>query len=688
MNRLLDIRSIFRLSIIALCLHVTLPGFAQEAAPQENAQEAAETTPAAPQEAAPEERRAERSVAERISELRARIAENEKLLEENQQRIDDPEGEYVRAEEAFHAIDEEYNEKRRTIERLREEEKTQEADALQERFEDIQNRRKLARDRFDLAIQERQALQQQVTSLQQQIQRDREALERLLSPPATQPVASPPATVPDSPPAPPADTQAESPPAPTAPEAPTAPSAPTTVTEPATETAPPSPPVRQEVAEAQERLQVAEAEVAVAEAEVRSIEEQIAEIEHDIAQQQTLVETARARRDNARDTVQAMTERVQRLSTEGAPQAEISETWSQIADARRRQRQAEQEVTEQVNRLNRRQTRLAELQAERIEAMQEAERLRIDAEKAREQAERIQNPLSVDNILRFLVEKGPQVVGIVLGVLFLLWLTRFLRNRIMAFIAKRCERGSAVERENRAKTLADVFQNTATILIVVGGVLMSLEVLGVPIAPLLGGAAVVGLAIAFGAQNLIRDYFTGFMILLENQYGVNDVVKICGIGGLVERVTLRVTVLRDLEGVAHFIPNGQITTVSNMTHVWSRALFDIGVAYKEDVDQVMDVLMDLGRQIRKDPNFSWLILDDPQMLGVDAFGDSAIIIKFFIKTRPLQQWTVKRELNRRIKKRFDELGIEIPFPHRTVFHRVEREEEGLSRLAGGPPSDV
>ncbi len=220
-------------------------------------------------------------------------------------------------------------------------------------------------------------------------------------------------------------------------------------------------------------------------------------------------------------------------------------------------------------------------------------------------------------------------------------------------------------------------------MIYIGGTLMILDEAEIPIAPLLGGAAVFGLAVAFGAQNLIRDFFYGFMILLENQYKLNDVIKIGDMAGQVERISLRMTALRDLEGNVHFIPNGQINAVTNMTHGWSRALFDVGVAYKEDVDRVMEVLTDLGRQLRRDPNFGPLILEDLTMLGVDALADSAVVIKFYIKTRPLQQWTIKRELLRRIKNRFDDLGIEIPFPHRTIYHRgIDGQEiEGLVERA-------
>ncbi len=129
------------------------------------------------------------------------------------------------------------------------------------------------------------------------------------------------------------------------------------------------------------------------------------------------------------------------------------------------------------------------------------------------------------------------------------------------------------------------------------------------------------------------------------------------------------TVLRDLEGVVHFIPHSQVSTVSNLTHGWSRVVMDVGVAYREDVDRVMDVLMDLAREMRDDEDFGPRMLGEPEMLGVNALGDSAVVIRFLVKTRPLKQWEVKRELLRRIKNRFDKLGIEIPFPHRTLYHR-------------------
>jgi small conductance mechanosensitive channel len=183
--------------------------------------------------------------------------------------------------------------------------------------------------------------------------------------------------------------------------------------------------------------------------------------------------------------------------------------------------------------------------------------------------------------------------------------------------------------------------------------------------------AAVGLAVAFGAQNLIKDYFSGFVMLLENQYMLNDTVRIGDMTGQVERITLRMTVLRDASGVVHFIPNGTINSVSNETHGWSRALIEVGVAYKENIDHVIAVLTDLARQLRLDKTFGPLILEEATVPSVDALGDSAVVLKFAIKTKPNQHIPVKREFLRRVKNRFDELGIELPYPHRTLYHRTE-----------------
>ncbi len=319
------------------------------------------------------------------------------------------------------------------------------------------------------------------------------------------------------------------------------------------------------------------------------------------------------------------------------------------------------------------QTELTTLQSEQNTAQRDADAKKHAAELAEDRIAQLQNPFRPRNIVQWLFHHGPRLVLIAVGMLIFHRLSRVLSRRAVRLMAQTgtAKRGTHQDRENRAQTLVGVFNSALSLLVLGGGSLMILDEVGIPIVPLMGGAAVLGLAVAFGAQNLIKDYFSGFMVLLEDQYGINDVVRIGSISGMVEHISLRTTVLRDLEGVVHFIPHGTITTVSNLTHGWSRALFDIDIGYGEDIDRVMEVLLVLGRELRQDPLYSPLILDDPEMLGVDELADSSVVLKFFLKTRPLQQWTVKREMLRRIKNRFDELGIEIPYPHQTVHHRYD-----------------
>jgi len=279
--------------------------------------------------------------------------------------------------------------------------------------------------------------------------------------------------------------------------------------------------------------------------------------------------------------------------------------------------------------------------------------------------------LSWDDVLAWLRAHGPPILLTLAMVVGVLWLARQLKERAVSWLVGRGEEETLVERTSRVQTLVSVMHNSVRTVVLTLGAMMVLQELGVPIGPLLGGAAVVGLAVAFGAQSLIKDYFTGFLVLLEQQYLLGDVVRIGGVTGKVEQITLRLTVLRDVEGAVHFIPHGQITTVTNLSHGWSRAVLDVSVAYQEDVDRAMEVFREVAAALRQDPLFQSLVLEDPQMLGVDQLGDSGVVIRMSLKTRPGRQWEVKRELLRRIKRRCDELGIEIPFPQRTVWMRGE-----------------
>ena len=240
------------------------------------------------------------------------------------------------------------------------------------------------------------------------------------------------------------------------------------------------------------------------------------------------------------------------------------------------------------------------------------------------------------------------------------------RERLAQHIASR--HGPVdTETEKRATTLTAIARKTIGIVIWVVAIIMALREAGFDVTPILAGAGVAGVAVGFGAQNLVRDVISGAFLLLEDQIRVNDVAVINGTGGLVEQINLRTTVLRGLDGTVYIFPNGAIQTLANMTHGFSYYVFDIGVAYKEDTDRVTQVLKSIADDLMKEETFANLILAPLEILGVDKFADSAVIVKSRIKTVPMQQWTVGREMNRRIKKKFDELGIEMPFPHMSLY---------------------
>ena len=221
--------------------------------------------------------------------------------------------------------------------------------------------------------------------------------------------------------------------------------------------------------------------------------------------------------------------------------------------------------------------------------------------------------------------------------------------------------------EKRITTITGLMGTIVATLIWVTALLMTLQQLGIDVAPVLASVGIVGLAIGFGAQNLVRDFISGFFLILENQVRVGDVVSVNGTGGLVENINFRTLILRDLSGVVHVFPHGIITTLSNRTKGWSAYVMDIGVAYKEDTDEVTAIMKKVGEEMERDTIYGPRILEPIEVFGVDQFGDSAVIIKARMKTVPVQQWFVGREYLRRLKKAFDAKNIEIPFPHRTLY---------------------
>ncbi len=243
-----------------------------------------------------------------------------------------------------------------------------------------------------------------------------------------------------------------------------------------------------------------------------------------------------------------------------------------------------------------------------------------------------------------------------------------LQRAIRAFRIRIASRFDDREAVKRAETLGRVFRYVAAVVVSLIAGMLVLGELGISVAPILGAAGVVGLAVGFGAQSLVKDYFTGFFILLENQIREGDVVKLGDHAGLVEVVTLRFVQLRDYDGCVHFVPNGTITAVVNMSRGFAQAVMDIGVAYRENTDAVVQVMRDVGREMRSDPAFANRLLDDLEIAGVESLADSSVVIRCRFRCAPLEQWTVRREYLRRVKLAFDRAGIEIPFPQMTL-HR-------------------
>lgn len=264
----------------------------------------------------------------------------------------------------------------------------------------------------------------------------------------------------------------------------------------------------------------------------------------------------------------------------------------------------------------------------------------------------------------WITTSGLRVLLIGLGMVILLSLLKRVTTRLRVIYEGQLPGPTQIQ---KADTLTYVIRDGARIVLVTVGSMMILSEVGVDLKPLLAAAGLGGLAIGFGAQSLVKDVISGFFILLEDSIRVGDVVEVAGVGGLVEEVNLRTIILRDLAGNVHVVPNGSIEKVKNMTMDYSYYLFDINVAYREDVDEVMTVLKQIAGELQADPEYAKAILEPLEMLGVDQFADSAVVIKCRIKTLPLQQWRVGREMNRRIKKTFDARGIEIPFPHRTIY---------------------
>jgi len=275
-----------------------------------------------------------------------------------------------------------------------------------------------------------------------------------------------------------------------------------------------------------------------------------------------------------------------------------------------------------------------------------------------------------DDISDWLAGDGARILAVIAVALVVdLALHRIIPRALRIAVERQMKDVPEEEVEQRSHTLTSVFTGTGRAIIALVVLLTLLPLAGINIAPLLAGAGIVGIALGFGAQSLVKDVISGLFILLDNQYSKGDVVTLAGISGLVEDVGLRRTVLRDLDGVVHYVPNGEISVASNLTQEYSRVNLNVRVSYSEDLDHVMRVIDRVAEEMAADPEWGPSIITPPKALRVDAFGDSGIEVKILGDTKPIKQWDVMGELRRRLKKAFDEEGIEIPYPHRVMVTR-------------------
>jgi len=272
----------------------------------------------------------------------------------------------------------------------------------------------------------------------------------------------------------------------------------------------------------------------------------------------------------------------------------------------------------------------------------------------------------LDNLMPWLLSHGLKILAILIGAFLIRRFARIFIEKIMRKAVIADNFLSPEAEKKREDTLITVFEGTFRAIIWIVAALMIVAELGVNIGPLLAGAGVIGLAVGFGAQYIIRDFFTGLFIILENQYRVGDVVCIGKICGEVENINLRMTILRDVDGAVHHIPNGEIKIATNMTKGFARVNLVIGVAYDTNLEKVKQVINQVGQEMIQDSEWKDKIIKAPEFIRVDNFSASSVDIKISGEVKPLEQWAILGELRKRIKLAFDKEGIEIPFPQRVV----------------------
>jgi len=279
--------------------------------------------------------------------------------------------------------------------------------------------------------------------------------------------------------------------------------------------------------------------------------------------------------------------------------------------------------------------------------------------------------IATGNIFKNFLDNWLNIAIIIVVLLIVIIVVRIIAGRMRRLVDKKISDEKMVIKK-RTYTFTSVVSNLIIVVASVAAILIIADQIGISVTPLLAGAGVAGIVIGFGAQSLIKDLINGTFILLEQWYQINDIITIGDTSGVVERFNLRTTVIRDLEGTLHFIPNGEINKLSNRTHTWSRALVKVGVHYSENTDRVVEVLEEVFSELMNDKKYNKVILERPTILGeggVSELGDSAVVFTMICKVKPAEQWTISRQLRKRIKDKFDKVGIEIPYPCTNVYMR-------------------
>jgi small-conductance mechanosensitive channel len=539
-----------------------------------------------------------------------------------------------------------------------------EVDALQKEIDAYKEKLDLVKGVADLSLQAERAVVGQIQALERKIEIDQRALDELLGPVDVPQISETPVSV-TAPGQPGLQAQSQSASVPGM--------VPGIPGQPAVPAATPDVPKKKMLPETAEQIearkQAARSKIEADQAEqaVLSFLERKEALQHQIDLEKALLATGVQSKEIA-DKALLIRQRELDAAKSGGNKAEIEEARAKLDRVIVALQRIDAEIDQHKNTLEGFSKRMQALHDEQQAVTEQAEQKRLRAEKELKQSVWLDSPFHPKNIMRWGLDRGPNMLIVFVAVFILLVLIRgSVRKIARVTVGKgRRSRSSAT---TRADTLALSFGSAATMIIAIAGIFLVLEAAGVDIATVLGGVAVLGVAIAFGAQNLMRDYFNGFIILIEDQYELNDLVTIGNVTGRVERVSLRTTALRDLQGKLHFIPNGEIKSVTNRSYEWAQIVLDIRVSYKESVDRVMEEILSVAREVCSEPEYKDSIIDGPTMLGVDEFTEFGVIIKCLLRTKPSELFRIKREILRRIKNRFDELGIEIPMPGAAALAR-------------------